>query len=91
MRLLSKVFSPVLGEALININFENMHPIILLYSDTKTLCKAEEDSGGSLPYLETEDEFHTRQRFHNAGKVPNVLYHEKGKSDTAPEKSLYKV
>lgn len=56
MRLLSKVFfSLVLGEALININFENMHPIILLYSDTKTLCKAEEETGGSLPYLETAE------------------------------------
>lgn len=53
MRLLLKVFFPfVLGEALININFENMHPISLLYSDTKTMCKAEEETGGSLPYLE---------------------------------------
>lgn len=32
-----------------------MHPIILLYSDTKTLCKAEEETGGSLPYLETAE------------------------------------
>lgn len=51
IRLLLK-FPPVLGEALININFENMHPISLLYSDTKTLCKAEAETGGALPYFE---------------------------------------
>lgn len=50
--LLKFFFPPVLGEALININFENMHPISLLYSDTKTLCKAEEETGGALPCFE---------------------------------------